>query len=387
MALKTRITVAAALFVLVGGTPVDAQVHRSAMHDYQVVTVAEGLVNPWSMAWLPNGDMLVTERPGRLRIVRDGTLLDAPVSGVPEVVARGQGGLLDVILHPDFASNSLIYLSYSRPKDSGEGASTGVVRGRLEGEALLDVEQIWVAESTGRNGHFGSRMAWDADGYLYITAGDRQVSPSGDLPAHPAQDYSNHHGVIVRLHDDGRIPADNPFIGTDGALGDIYSYGHRNPQGLMIDPATGDIWSTEHGPQGGDELNLIQPGLNYGWPVVGYGVNYGSGAAIHSATRGEGMEDPVHFWVPSIALSGLMMYTGDKFPAWKGNIFAGGLAGEQIARLTMDGQMVLNEETLFQRMGRVRDVRQGPDGYIYVAIEDRRGAPTSVVRLEPAGGR
>ena len=188
MAFKTRLTVALALLMLAGAMPADAQVHRSAMHDFQVVTVAEGLVNPWAMAWLPNGDMLVTERSGRLRIVRGGELLAAPISGVPEVVAQGQGGLLDVILHPDFENNSFIYLSYSREKDSGEGASTGVVRGRLQDDALMDVEQIWVAESTGRNGHFGSRMAWDADGYLYITAGDRQISPSGDLEAHPAQD-------------------------------------------------------------------------------------------------------------------------------------------------------------------------------------------------------
>lgn len=387
MAFKTRLTVALALLMLAGAMPADAQVHRSAMHDFQVVTVAEGLVNPWAMAWLPNGDMLVTERSGRLRIVRGGELLAAPISGVPEVVAQGQGGLLDVILHPDFENNSFIYLSYSREKDSGDGASTGVVRGRLQDDALMDVEQIWVAESTGRNGHFGSRMAWDADGYLYITAGDRQISPSGDLEAHPAQDYSNHHGVIVRLHDDGRIPADNPFIGTDGALGDIYSYGHRNPQGLIIDQTTGNIWATEHGPQGGDELNLIKPGANYGWPVVGFGVNYGSGSAIHSGTIRDGWENAKHIWVPSIALSGLMMYQGDKFPAWKGNLFAGGLAGEQLARLTLDGEMVLNEETLLQRMGRIRDVREGTDGYIYVAIEDRRGAPTSIVRLEPAGGR
>jgi glucose/arabinose dehydrogenase len=387
MALKTRLTVALAVLMLAGAMPADAQVQRSARHDFQVVTVAEGFVNPWAIAWLPNGDMLVTERAGRLRIVRGGELLAAPVSGVPEVVAQGQGGLLDVIVHPDFESNSFIYLSYSREKDSGEGASTGVVRGRLQDSALMDVEQIWVAESTGRNGHFGSRMAWDADGYLYITAGDRQISPSGDLEAHPAQDYSNHHGVIVRLHDDGRIPADNPFIGTDGALSDIYSYGHRNPQGLIIDQSTGNIWATEHGPQGGDELNLIKPGANYGWPVVGFGVNYGSGSAIHSATQGEGMENPSHIWVPSIALSGLMMYRGDKFPAWNGNIFAGGMAGQQLARLTVDGEMVMKEETLLQRLGRIRDVREGPDGYIYVAIEDRRGAPTPIVRLEPAGGR
>ncbi|MCH2466161.1 MAG: PQQ-dependent sugar dehydrogenase, partial [Gemmatimonadetes bacterium] len=220
-----------------------------------------------------------------------------------------------------------------------------------------------------------------------ITAGDRQVPSRGDLYAHPAQDLSNHHGVVVRLHDDGRIPADNPFVGTEGALGEIWSYGHRNPQGLAFHPMTGELWANEHGPQGGDELNVVLPGRNYGWPVIGYGVNYGSGSTIHEGTLKEGMESPKHFWVPSIATSGLMIYTGDKFPAWRGNIFVGGLGGEQLSRLTIDGHTILNEETLFQRMGRIRDVRQGPDGYIYLAIEDRRGAPTGVVRIEPAGAR
>ena len=213
--------------------------------------------------------------------------------------------------------------------------------------------------------------------------GDRQASTSGDLAAHPAQDPSNHHGTINRIHEDGRIPADNPFVGREGFEPSIWSYGHRNPQGLVLDPSTGFLWETEHGPQGGDELNLIEPGLNYGWPVVGYGVNYGSGLAIHAGTMQEGMESPAHFWVPSIALSGLMVYTGDRFPNWRGNIFAGGMAGEQIARLTLDGRVVVGEETIFHRMGRVRDVRQGPDGFIYVAIEDRRGGETPVVRLEP----
>lgn len=385
---RSSFALLAAALLAVSAVPqtAQAQLMRSAIHDYQVVTVAEGLQRPWSMAFLPNGDMLVTERGGQLRIVRDGMLLSQPVPGVPEVLAQGQGGLLEVALHPDFAQNQVIYLSYSKPYENQDGARTAIARGRFVGDRLVDMEDIWTAESVGR-GHYGSRIAFDSEGYLYATAGDRQVSPSGDLAAHPAQDRMNHHGVIIRLHDDGRIPADNPFIGDDGALGDIFSYGHRNPQGLVIHPQTGDIWATEHGPQGGDELNLILPGMNYGWPVVGYGVNYGSGARIHEATMAEGMENPSHIWVPSIALSGLMLYTGDKFPGWRGSLFAGGLGGEQIARLTLDGQVVTGEETLLQGMGRVRDVRQGPDGYIYVAIEDRQGAPTSIVRLEPAGGR
>ena len=201
----------------------------------------------------------------------------------------------------------------------------------------------------------------------------------------PAQDLSNHHGTVIRLHEDGRVPDDNPFVGQVGKLPEIWSYGHRNPQGLAIHPETGDVWTTEHGPQGGDELNMIQAGKNYGWPVVGYGVNYRTGLAIHEGTQRESMEPPIRFWVPSIATSGLLFYTGDRFPEWKGNLLAGGLAGEQIARLTMssDGKQVSREETILQGMGRVRDIRQGPDGYVYVAIDDRQGAPTSVVRLEP----
>lgn len=362
----------------------DASVMRSALHDYRVVTVAEGLVNPWSMAFLPNGDMLVTERPGRLRIVRDGALLPTPVAGVPEVLAQGQGGLLEVAPHPEFATNQWLYLTYSKPVDDGTTGTTALIRGRLVDDALVDVEELFEAQSRG-GGHYGSRIVFDGNGYLFASVGDRQAPPQGDLEAHPAQDLSNHHGVVVRLHDDGRIPDDNPFVGQAGALPEVWSYGHRNPQGLALDPSTGNLWSTEHGPQGGDEFNMIQPGANYGWPVVGYGVNYRSGSAIHEGTMREGMENPAHFWVPSIATSGLMFYTGDRFPEWRGNAFAGGLGGTQIARLTMDGDAVVAEETILQGLGRVRDVREGPDGFIYVAIEDRGGEPTNVVRLEPVG--
>jgi glucose/arabinose dehydrogenase len=363
-----------------------AQIHRSTLHDYRVVPVASGLQNPWGIAFLADGDILITERPGRLRIVREGRLLPDPVPGVPEVLAQGQGGLLDVQPHPDFAENRLIYITYSGAYTDLEGARTVLIRGTFQDDALTNIEEIFSAQAVGR-GHYGSRIAFDGNGYVFITAGDRQAPSRGDLYAHPAQDLSNHHGVVVRLHDDGRIPADNPFVGTAGALGEIWSYGHRNPQGLAFHPLTGDLWANEHGPQGGDELNVVLPGRNYGWPVIGYGVNYGSGTTIHEGTLKEGMESPKHFWVPSIATSGLMIYTGDKFPAWRGNIFVGGLGGEQLSRLTVDGQTVLNEETLFQRMGRIRDVRQGPDGYIYLAIESQRGGPTGVVRLEPAGAR
>ena len=359
-------------------------VQRSALHDYRVVTVADSLENPWSITFLPGGDMLFTERPGRLRVVRKGKLLPEPVAGVPKVRGGGQGGLLEVLPHPSFATNRMLYLSYAKTSADTMQGTTAVVRAKLENDRLTDVHEIFEAKvwSAGR-GHHGSRLAFDRDGFLFITLGDRQVPPSGNLEAHPAQDLSNHFGKIIRLHDDGRVPTDNPFVSRPGALPEIWSYGHRNVQGFAIHPETGDVWATEHGPQGGDELNLIQPGKNYGWPVIGFGVNYRSGAAIHSGTHKEGMEQPVNVWVPSIATSGLLFYTGDKFPQWKNSLFVGGMNGEVLSRLTMDGKRVMSEEKLVQRMGRIRDVRQGPDGYIYLAIDHRGGNKTPILRLEP----
>ncbi|HUF28481.1 MAG TPA: PQQ-dependent sugar dehydrogenase [Gemmatimonadaceae bacterium] len=375
--------------ILLAAVPVAGQspVHRSVHHDFRIVTVVEELEHPWSIAFLPGDEMLVTERPGRLRIVRNGRLLPDPVPGLPPIRTGGQGGLLDVVPHPEFASNRLLYLSYSKPNEDGTRGTTAVARGRFENDRLTGVEEIFEAQkwSPGR-GHHGSRLAFDRDGFLFITLGDRQVPPTGDLQAHPAQDLTNHFGATVRLHDDGRVPADNPFVGRSDALPETWSYGHRNAQGLAIHPETGDIWLNEHGPQGGDELNLVLPGRNYGWPVIGFGVNYRSGSAIHAGTQREGMEQPVHIWVPSIGISGMLIYTGDAFPQWKGNMFVGGLAGEVLARLTMDGRRVTSEEQLVQRMGRVRDVRQGPDGYIYLAIDDRGGGRTPILRLEPVPG-
>lgn len=353
---------------------------QSELVDYRVVPVVGGLEHPWSIAFLPDGAMLVTERPGRLRIVRDGVLLEEPVPGVPEVFAQGQGGLLDVALHPDFERNRFIYLTYSKPVDGGSGATTALARGRFVDGRLEDVADLFVAVSSGR-GHYGSRIAFDGSGYVFLTVGDRQADPREDQEHHPAQDLSNHHGTVVRLHDDGRVPEDNPFVGRPDALPEIWSYGHRNPQGLAVHPVTGDLWLDEHGPQGGDELNRVLPGRNYGWPVIGYGVNYG-GATLHTATAREGMEQPVHYWVPSIATSGLLIYTGEAFPEWKGNVFVGGLAGVQLARLTLSGAEVTAEETLVQGFGRIRDVRQGPDGLIYLAI-DADGGPMSILRVEP----
>ncbi|TVR66777.1 MAG: PQQ-dependent sugar dehydrogenase [Gemmatimonadales bacterium] len=368
-------------------------VFQSEHHAYRLATVVDGLQHPWALAFLPGGDMLVTERgerapdgrPGQLRIVRDGRLLPDPVPGLPTIRVGGQGGLLDVILHPDFETNQFVYLSYSKPNDDDSMGTTAVARGRLENDALHDVEDILIAEAwvEGR-GHHGSRLAFDADGYLFVTVGDRQVRPVGDLEAHPAQDPADHIGTTLRIHDDGGVPADNPFVGEEGVLPEIWSWGHRNAQGMAIHPETNEVWQNEHGPQGGDELNLIKPGVNYGWPVVGFGVNYGPGTPIHEAVRMQGMEDPVHHWTPSIATSGLMIYTGDAFPRWQGDFFSGGLAGQQLSRVRVVDGRAVTVETLVPEQGRIRDVRQGPDGLIYLVMEDRVGEPTPILRMEPA---
>lgn len=374
----------AAASLLLPGRAAAQETHHSALHDYRVVTVAEGLVNPWGIAFLPGGDILVTERPGRLRVIRNGQLLPNAVEGLPWIRVGNQGGLLDVVPHPQFASNRLVYISYSKPNADSSQGTTSIIRARFENDRLTNVEEILEAKAWSRGlGHYGSRLAFDRDGFLFITIGDRQAPPSGDLEKHPAQDLMSHQGKTLRIHDDGRVPADNPFVGRSDALPEIWSYGHRNQQGLVIHPETNLPWSTEHGPQGGDELNLTDKGKNYGWPVVGFGVNYRSGAAIHTGTVKEGMELPVHVWVPSIGASGLVYYTGDKFPGWRGSFLAGGLVGEQVTRVTVDGNRVLNTEQIAQRLGRVRDVRQSPDGYVYIALESRSGEPTSIVRLEP----
>jgi glucose/arabinose dehydrogenase len=369
------------------GVIAQSDVYHAANHDYTVVTIAEDLVQPWSMAWLPGGDMLITEKPGRLRVVREGRLLPEAVPGVPDVFYEGQGGLFDVLPHPNFNDNRWVYLTYS--KETEGSSATAIARGRFENDQLTNVVEIFEAQAVGF-GHYGGKIVFDNDGYMFLTLGDRMAPPVGDeaaLRAHPAQDRSNHQGVVVRLNDDGTVPNDNPFVGQSGMLPEIWSYGHRSPQGLAVHPETGDLWESEHGPQGGDEINRIEPGNNYGWPVVGRGANYGAfGRPIHVGISEEGMVQPAQFWVPSIATSGLMVYTGDKFPMWYGNIFSGSLVGEQLARLQLsdDYSSVVVEETLVYDIGRIRDVRQGLDGYIYLAVSDRNGDPTSVVRLEPA---
>lgn len=355
--------------------PVPAQTHSSQHHTFRTVNVVEGLEHPWGMAFLPDGSILITERPGRLRIVREGVLHPQPISGVPEVYARGQGGLLDVAIHPDFANNRFVYLSYSKPGPD-RSATTAVIRGRLEGNALMNVEEIIEAKAWRNAGqHFGSRFAFDRDGLLYITIGER-----GEMQA--AQDLTNHQGTVLRLHDDGRVPADNPFVGRSDALPEIFTYGNRSPQGLTVHPETGELWEVEHGPRGGDEINLLRAGANYGWPVITYGINY-NGEKISDIQAKEGMEQPLHYWVPSIATSGIAIYAGDRFPNWRGDVFVGGLAGQQLARVRFDAdRKKVEEETLLEGIGRVRDVRSGPDGYIYLLI-DAPDAP--LVRIEPAG--
>lgn len=349
-----------------------APVFRSERHTFRVVTVTEGLEFPWGIAFLPGGDILVTERPGRLRLISGGKLDPEPVAGVPEVWASGQGGLLDVALHPDFARNRLVYLSYSKP--GPRGATTAVVRGSFDGKRLTGVEEIFEAEAWTRNRvHFGSRLLFDGQGHLFISIGDRGVMQA-------AQDLSNHQGTIVRLHDDGRVPADNPFVGKEGARPEIWAYGIRSPQGITFHPETGALWETEHGPRGGDEINLILPGRNYGWPVITYGINY-NGRPITDITEQDGMEQPLHYWVPSIATSGIAIYNGKAFPGWRGSVFVGGLAGTRLARVSFQGTRAVSEETLLTELRhRIRDVRVGPDGFLYLLV-DAGEAP--VLRLEP----
>jgi glucose/arabinose dehydrogenase len=378
------------VLTLAGGIQLSGQTTlRSAYHDYRVVPFVESLVQPWSIAFLPGGDVLITERPGRLRIVRNGKLLPNAVEGVPPVLHTSQGGLLEVAPHPNFASNRLLYMTYSKqlgeaadPKQQAP-ATTVLIRGRFENDRLTNVEQLFQSVSQGRN-HFGGKIAFDKNGFVFLSLGDRQVPPEGNLEAHPAQDLSNHHGKTIRLHDDGKVPADNPFVSRAGAKPEIWSYGHRNVQGLAIHPETGEVWANEHGPQGGDELNLIRPGLNYGWPVIGFGVNYTTGLAIHSGTHQQAIQHPVQVWVPSIGTSRLLIYTGDRFPGWKGSFFVGGMVGQQLVRLAYEPKRgFTSRELLATDMGRIRDIRQGLDGLIYLVTDDRDGKPTPVLRLEP----
>jgi glucose/arabinose dehydrogenase len=351
--------------------------------DYKirVVEVAGGLANPWSIAFLPDGAMLVTERAGRLRILRDGTLDPEPIPGVPEVRVTVLGGLLEVLLHPDFAANRLVYLSYSK---GGEGnlSTTAIARGRFDGERLTGMSDIFVANSWSNSPtNFGGRMVFGRDGKLYVTIGERQEQDR-------AQKGDDLGGKVLRLNDDGSVPQDNPFVGKAGYKPEIYSLGHRSPQGLAVHPQTGALWENEHGPLGGDEINVIQPGRNYGWPLVTYGKNY-DGQPVSDATSRPEFEPPFMFWVPSIAISGLSFYTGERFPLWKGNAFVGSMMEGRIRwtghiqRLTFNdaGLPITREPILIELRQRIRDVRPGPDGLLYVLTDQNPGV---ILRIEPA---
>ena len=346
----------------------------------RVVPMAKGLVNPWSIAFLPNGDMLVTEKPGRLRIVRNGKLDPEPVAGTPQVLAVGQGGLLEVAVHPQFEKNGYVYLTYSKPGEQPNTGTTALARGRFDGKALVDVKDILVAENWNKGGiHFGSKLAFGPDGLLYMSLGER-------TDRERSQSLMSHGGKILRLKDDGTVPPDNPFVGRKDAKPEIFSYGHRNPQGLAFHPQTGALWSNEHGPQGGDELNIIEAGKNYGWPIATYGREYApNGAIIAQEPVKEGVVDPLIVWSPSIGISGLMFYTGDQFPYWKGQSFSGGLSGQALYRVGFDDKLALlgREPLLGSLRLRIRDVRQGPDGNIYLAVDAN---PGGVLRVEPAAG-
>lgn len=345
-------------------------VTRTEKQDFIADTLVRGLENPWSIAFLKSGEVLITERPGRIRIVRDGVLLDQSIEGVPEVYVNGQGGLHEIKLHPDFEDNRILFLAHASPGEGG--GNTAVTRARLEGYQLMDVEKIFQAlpysESTV---HFGGRIEFDRQGYMYISTGDRGIMNN-------AQSLENYNGKIHRLHMDGSVPTDNPFFDTVGAVQSIFSYGHRNPQGLDLHPESGELWLHEHAPRGGDELNISQYGLNYGWPLITFGINYDS-TIISLDTARVGMEQPLTYWNPSIAPCGMTFVTSDKYPNWKGNLLVGSLRYRYVARLELDGEKVLHEESLLAGAGRVRAIEQGPDGYIYVATEE----PGLLIRLFP----
>lgn len=371
-------TLAAFVAAVLAATPLGvlADVIVSEEHAFRVVVVATGLDHPWGLAFLPDGQMLVTERSGHLRTVNEGRLDPSPIAGVPEVRASGQGGLLDVALHPEFGENGWVYLSYAA--GSWGRAGTEVARGRLRDHRLEDVEVLFRALPKSSGGrHFGSRLRFAPDGHLFISLGDR-----GDR--HRAQEPGDHAGSVIRLRDDGTVPPNNPFVGVDGARPELFTTGNRNVQGLAFHPETGALWSHEHGPRGGDELNVVRPGVNYGWPVISYGREYMSGFQVGEGTHRDGMAQPAHQWTPSIAPSGLTVYGGDRFPAWRGNLFVGALRFRLLARLVLDGERVVHEERLLEdRYGRIRDVRTGPDGLLYL-LTDAPAPLGALLRLEPA---
>jgi glucose/arabinose dehydrogenase len=335
-----------------------------------VDTVLTDLGNPWSMAFMPSGELLIAIRSGKLLLYQENSKSIEEIQGLPNIYVKGQGGLLDLELHPEYPSNGWIYFSYSSPGDNG--GNTALMRAKLNGYQLVNKEKLYQGLPYTSSGvHFGSRIGFDSDGKLFLTIGDRG-SPAN------AQNLNNSNGKILRFNDDGTIPPDNPFSGESNILPEIFSYGHRNPQGMAIHPTSGDIWTHEHGPQGGDEINSIKRKRNYGWPEITYGINY-NGSIISEFTAKDGMEQPLHYWVPSIAPCGMKFITGDLYPSWKGDLFVGSLKFRYLNRIVLDGEKVILEEKLLEEMGRMRAIEQGPTGLIYVAME----SPGMIVRLLP----
>jgi aldose sugar dehydrogenase len=369
------IPLVAGVLAFATAAPAGAQASRAVMGNLAVETFARGLDHPWGLAFLPDGQLLVTERPGRLRLVDNAGKVSQPISGVPKVFARSQGGLLDVAIDRDFASNRTIYLCYAEPADGG--GRTSLARAQLrDAPRLEDVKVIFRQQGPLSSGnHWGCRITPTADGNLFLTTGDHYAHRD------QAQNLGNHIGKVIRIRTDGSVPPDNPFVGRQGAAPEIWSYGHRNMQGAALQPGTGVYWTHEHGARGGDEINTPQAGKNYGWPVITYGIDY-SGAKIGVGTRKEGMEQPVHYWDPSIAPSGMAFYDGDLFPAWRGHLFVGALAGQMLVRLELDGRKVVKEERLLRDLGeRIRDVRAGPDGALWLLTDSSRGR---ILRVVPA---
>ena len=372
----TAATLLAASFLIATGTRGEDTSFASSAGQLEVQTVASGLVNPWSLVFLPDTRLLVTERPGRMRIVTTEGQLSPPLKGVPEVWASGQGGLLDVIIDKSYAQNKTIYFCFA--ERTGGGGLTAVARARLNDAngSLDDVTIIFRQEGPLSSGnHYGCRIVQANDGNLFVALGEHFSHRD------EAQNLGNHLGKLIRIAPDGSAPTDNPFVGREGAKPEIWSYGHRNEQGLAINPASGDLWEIEHGPRGGDEVNIIGKGRNYGWPVIGYGIDY-NGAKIHESTVKSGMEQPIKYWVPSIAPSGMAFYTGKLFPKWTGSVFTGALAGKMLVRLSLNGNSVTGEEHLLRNLHeRIRDVRQGPDGALWLLTDSSAGR---ILRVTPA---
>ncbi|WP_396148578.1 PQQ-dependent sugar dehydrogenase [Flavobacterium sp.] len=340
--------------------------------NYTYETLASDIAIPWGMTWLPDGSMLVTEKSGIIYHVKNKTKTE--ITNVPKVVARGQGGLLDIAVHPNYAQNGWIYITYSSNEGLEKGANTQLIRAKLEGTSLRQIQTVYKASpNTTLGHHFGSRIAFDNEGFVCFTVGDR-----GNHPENP-QNVTRDGGKVYRLHDDGKIPADNPFVGQKGAKEAVFSFGHRNPQGMTKHPVSGKIWTHEHGPQGGDEINVVKKGANYGWPVITYGIDY-DGTIISDQTQKEGMEQPLYYWVPSIAPSGMTFVTGDVYPNWNGHLLVGSLVFQYLELVKLDGEKVIGRQKIGTDIGRLRDVKQGPDGYIYMAVEGN-----GIIKIIPKG--